>query len=56
MIIDTIRGAEIRKPRLRDLLLRRKYDGNTKNMVLAAYVDIAWRNTTKRSGNSTSPG
>src|SRR5438132_8459247 len=36
----TIRGAEIRT-RLRDLLLRRKYDGNTKNMVLAAYVDIA---------------
>lgn len=34
------RGAEIRT-RLRDLLLRHKYDGNTKNMVLAAYVDIA---------------
>jgi hypothetical protein len=36
----TTRGAEIRA-RLRDLLLRHKYVGNTKNLVLAAYVDIA---------------
>jgi Family of unknown function (DUF6988) len=36
----TTRGAEIRT-RLHDLLLRHKYAGNTKNMVLAAYVNIA---------------
>jgi hypothetical protein len=36
----TVRGAEIRA-RLRDLLLRHKYAGTTKNMVLAAYVEIA---------------
>jgi hypothetical protein len=36
----TARGAEIRT-RLHDLLLRHKYAGNTKNMVLAAYVNIA---------------
>jgi hypothetical protein len=36
----TTRGAEIRT-RLRELLLRHKYPGNTKNMVLAAYVNIA---------------
>ena len=41
-LLDDIstRGAEIRT-RLHELLLRHKYDGNTKNMVLAAYVDIA---------------
>jgi hypothetical protein len=36
----TSRGAEVRA-RLRELLLRHKYAGNTKNLVLAAYVDIA---------------
>ena len=36
----TTRGAEIRT-RLRELLLRHKYGGTTKNMVLAAYVNIA---------------
>jgi hypothetical protein len=36
----TTRGAEIRT-RLHDLLLRHEYAGNTKNMVLAAYVNIA---------------
>jgi len=41
-LLDDIatRGAEIRT-RLHELLLRHKYDGNTKNMVLAVYVDIA---------------
>ncbi|HET6888959.1 MAG TPA: hypothetical protein VFH87_13670 [Candidatus Udaeobacter sp.] len=36
----TTRGARIRT-RLRELLPRHKYAGTTKNMVLAAYVDIA---------------
>jgi uncharacterized protein DUF6988 len=36
----TARGAEIRA-RLRELLCRYEYAGNTKNFVLAAYVDIA---------------
>jgi hypothetical protein len=36
----TTRGDEIRT-RLRELLQRHKYPGNTKNFVLAAYVDIA---------------
>ena len=36
----TTRGAKIRT-RLRELLLRHKYAGNTKNQVLGAYVDIA---------------
>jgi hypothetical protein len=41
-LLDDIatRGAEIRT-QLHELLLRHKYDGNTKNMVLAAYVDFA---------------
>src|SRR5262249_53215767 len=36
----TTRGAKIRT-RLRELLPRHKYAGNTKNQVLGAYVDIA---------------
>ena len=36
----TTRGDEIRT-RLRGLLQRHDYPGNTKNFVLAAYVDIA---------------
>ena len=36
----TTRGAEIRA-RLRDLLERHSYPGDTKNQLLAAYVDIA---------------
>jgi hypothetical protein len=36
----TARGDEIRT-RLRELLQRHKYPGNTKNFVLGAYVDVA---------------
>jgi hypothetical protein len=53
------RGAQVRT-RLRELLLRHEYPGDTKNLVLMAYVDLAlehhdamWQLTaTKRHGSA----